>query len=104
MQAISDSLNSAGHAHKIVGIRALFHVVISDEKANDYWEVAKGYTVVATRFNQFLRQKGIFKTPSKLHVSLALENKDIDRIIEASVYTAGTLQSDCLSEFLGCSF
>lgn len=91
MQVMSDHLNAAGHKHKIVGIPALFEVVFSDEKVNDYRGVAKGSAAIATRFNQLLREKGIFKTPSKLYVSLALEDKDIDQIMEASDYAAKSL-------------
>ncbi len=91
MQVMSDHLNAAGHKHKIVGIPALFEVVFSDEKVNDYRGVGKGSAAIATRFNQLLREKGIFKTPSKLYVSLALEDKDIDQIMEASFYAAKSL-------------
>jgi len=57
----------------------------------DYRGVAKGDAATAARFNALLRQQGILKPESKMYMSLALEDRDLEHTVEAIAYTAAHL-------------
>ncbi|MEQ8355253.1 MAG: aminotransferase class III-fold pyridoxal phosphate-dependent enzyme [Kiloniellaceae bacterium] len=94
MAALKQSLSAAGVDFRIVGDPVLFDVVFTAERVRDYRGVQKGDADRATRFNQLLREQGIFKSAGKIYPSLALREADITQTIDAiSVSTKG-LQSD----------
>lgn len=74
---LSSSLKEHGHAHQIVGDATLFDVVFTDHHVRDYRSWMTGDKDKNTRFNQTLRDNGIFKSPGKLYPCLAITEDDL---------------------------
>jgi len=91
MAAVGEHLSAAGIDHQIVGDPVLFDVVFTPDRVIDYRGVFKGDGDRLKRFNRLLREKGIFKSESKVYPSLALTDADIDQTIEAVAYAAKNL-------------
>ena len=83
MDALSQSLSSAGHDHQIVGDPTLFDVVFTADPVRDYRSWLNGDAEKNARFNTLLRARGIFKAPGKLYPSLALTEADLQQTREA---------------------
>lgn len=94
MQALADHLSSASVPHQIVGDPVLFDVIFSGEPTVDYRGVVKGDAATSARFNALLRQQGILKSDSKMYISLALEDRDLEQTVEAIAYTAAHLNDE----------
>ncbi len=90
-QLVSEPLTELGIAHQIVGEPSLFEIVFTDRLVNNYRDSISGDHALATQYQQALRKQGIFKSPNKLYVSLALSDSDIDGIGEAARYAAKSL-------------
>ena len=80
MGMFAESLSTAGIDHQVVGLPANFDVVFTAEAIEDYRTCMTGNKDLARKFNNFLFDKGIFKTPNKLYVSLALDESDLQQI------------------------
>ncbi|MBS0517828.1 MAG: aminotransferase class III-fold pyridoxal phosphate-dependent enzyme [Proteobacteria bacterium] len=80
---LDELLKKAGIKAQIVGEPPLFDVLFTDQPVKDYRDTLKGDKVLAGRFNQLLRAKGILKGESKYYVSLAHTQADIDHTIGA---------------------
>lgn len=91
MDALTSELSKHGHAHQIVGDPTLFDVVFSADPVNDYRGWLKGDAAKNTRFNQLLRERGIFKSPGKVYPSLALTEDDLSQTYEAIAEAAALL-------------
>mgnify|MGYP003676091463 CR=1 FL=1 len=63
-------LDAAGEAHRIVGHETLFDVVFIDR------DVQAANAAKNTRFNAVLRANGVFKSPGKTYLHLALTEED----------------------------
>lgn len=74
---LSSILKEHGHAHKIVGDATLFDVVFTDKPVTDYRSWMLGDKNKNARFNQVLRDNGIFKAPGKLYPCLAITDDDL---------------------------
>ena len=92
-QLISEPLNSLGIAHQVVGEPSLFEIVFTDQPVKDYRATLMADSAIATRYQQQLRKLGLFKAPSKLYISLALTDEDLNRIAEAANVAAKSLAS-----------
>ncbi|NSY41376.1 aspartate aminotransferase family protein [Leisingera sp. ANG59] len=79
MQMTSAALEEAGVPFQIVGEPALFEVVFTDAKVRDYRDTQAGNAERTKRYNEVLRQEGIFKSPGKTYPSLALTEVDLDQ-------------------------
>ena len=91
MDALSQSLSSAGHDHQIVGDPTLFDVVFTADPVRDYRSWLNGDAEKNARFNTLLRARGIFKAPGKLYPSLALTEADLQQTREAIAEAAALL-------------
>ena len=78
MDALGRCLEANGHAHQVVGHPTLFEAVFTDKPINDYRDVLTADRVKAARFNELLRENGIFKGAGKTYVSLALTEEDLE--------------------------
>lgn len=87
IDAFSKPLQQAGHAHRIVGHETLFDITFLDREVKNYRDVVAGDGAKQARFNALLRERGIFKSPSKIYPSLALNDNDL-RFIESAVSDA----------------
>lgn len=83
----SSILNEHGHAHQIAGDATLFDVVFTEQSVRDYRSWMTGDTDKNARFNQTLRENGVFKSPGKLYPCLAITEEDLT-LTEAAVRKA----------------
>ena len=83
----SDALTSAGIPHKICGDVTLFDIFFTAQDPIDYRTAKHDDPSVNARYNDVLRQNGVFKSPGKLYPSLALTEADFE-LTEAAVAKA----------------
>ena len=83
----SDALTSAGIPHKICGDATLFDIFFTAQDPIDYRTAKHDDPSVNARYNDVLRQNGVFKSPGKLYPSLALTEADFE-LTEAAVAKA----------------
>ncbi len=88
MNAHSEHLTKAGVAHQILGHETLFDVAFTDSIVRDYRDLHQEDTELHKKFNSLLRQQGVFKSPSKTYVSLALTDSDINQTIDAIAFAS----------------
>ena len=79
MNAMSKHLTKAGHDHQLMGHPTMFDVVFTNQPVHDYRGVMSGDKAKAGAFNCFLREEGIFKSPSKTYISLLLSEEDLQK-------------------------
>jgi glutamate-1-semialdehyde 2,1-aminomutase len=77
MDLQSEALTDAGIAHRIVGDTTLFDVLFIDRDVRTYRDTQDADATRGAAYNQVLREKGIFKSPSKIYPSLALTDDDM---------------------------
>lgn len=83
MNAISEQLSAAGHAHVVSGTPPMFDIVYTDKPVTDYRDVLNSDHDKVARFNKVLRQHGILKSAHKTYISLALTDDDLTQTVEA---------------------
>jgi len=83
MEGLERLLRDAGVAAQVVGEPPLFDVVFAAGEVHDYRATLRGNAEMGRRFNAHLRQAGILKGESKFYVSLAHDQDDIARTLEA---------------------
>ena len=93
MDMASGALSRAGVAHRIVGDQTLFEVVFADHDVRDYRDVMAADAKRAARFNEVLRQEGLFKSPGKTYPCLALSETDLEQTEAAYQKAADSLQA-----------
>ncbi len=91
MSLISEQLDKTGHAYQLSGDPTLFDVVFSEVKQLDYRTSMTADTEKNTKFNKALREQGIFKSPTKLYPSLAINDDDLQITRDALEYAVGKL-------------
>ncbi len=91
MASLAKHLGGAGIAHQIVGDPVMFDVVFTDQPVRDYRGVLRGDPAVYERFHKALREKGIFKSPGKYYISLALTEADLAQADDAIAHGAAVL-------------
>ncbi len=93
MGYIGAKMDAAGIPHKVVGDETLFEVVFTEEeRVRDYRAVQRGDQARAKRYNQLLREKGIFKSDGKTYPSLALTEADVQQVCDAIEHAARHLE------------
>lgn len=90
-QMITSSLSAHGHPHQVLGHAALFEVSFTDQPIKDYESFKSGDKDKHARFNEVLRQNGIFKSPGKLYPSLAIGENDLAKTKQAIEFAAAAL-------------
>lgn len=91
IDAINKHLGAAGHAHHVSGVPVLFDIVFAEGPVRNYRDVQKGDAGKLARFNALLRERGVFKSPSKFYPSLALTDDDVAQTVDAIAYAAENL-------------
>jgi glutamate-1-semialdehyde 2,1-aminomutase len=76
-EALGDALRDAGIPATIPGEPPMFDAVFSPARVRNYRDSISGDLTMAKRFNAKLREFGVFKSPSKIYVSLAHDEADI---------------------------
>ncbi len=85
MTGMSEKLRAAGHAHRVAGYPVMFDIVFTDVDIRDYRDVVTGDAQKSAHFNAELRKRGIFKSPSKIYMSLAITDEDIEATTAACI-------------------
>lgn len=73
----SEALTKAGIAHQICGDETLFDIFFTSSDCRDYRSAKHDTPATNARYNQTLRDNGIFKSPGKLYPSLAITEADL---------------------------
>lgn len=73
----SAALTAAGIPHRICGDPVLFDVIFTDAECVDYRSARHSDPTLNERYNNALRDHGVFKSPGKLYPSLSLSEADI---------------------------
>jgi glutamate-1-semialdehyde 2,1-aminomutase len=89
--AITESLNKHGIAHKICGDETLFDIAFTDKEINDYRDVLAADQQQLITFNDALREKGILKAINKFYVHLGLSDDDLQKTVDAIAYASSKL-------------
>ena len=89
----SEALSEAGIDHRICGDETLFDIYFTDRQCTDYRSAAHDDPKTNVRYNQTLRQHGVFKSPGKLYPSLALEPEDFEVTRNAVAQAVAALTS-----------
>ena len=83
INGIGKRLRAKGHAVKVSGHPSMFDVIFTDHDICNYRDVLKGDREKALVFNRVLLENGIFRSPSKFYISLALTDEDIAQTLAA---------------------
>jgi glutamate-1-semialdehyde 2,1-aminomutase len=94
MAALRDSFAAVDIATTVIGQPTLFDVIFTDGNVNNYRDMLKGDPALAKRFNQLLRERGLFKGDSKFYTSLAHDDADIAQTVAAIEEAAGIMASE----------
>ena len=74
----SSALTAAGIAHQIVGDQTLFDIYFTDQACRDYRSAKHDDPKINVKYNDVLRENGVFKSPGKLYPSLATTEDDLE--------------------------
>ena len=91
MASVAKHLDAAGQAHQILGHASMFDFLFMDGPVNNYRDVKRGDATKYAAFNGVLRQQGIFKSPGKTYMSLALDDDDLAQIDAAVAAAAASV-------------
>ena len=92
LQAIqSEALDAHGIAHQVVGDPTLFDVQFLDKPVRNYRDTQDADAGMNARYNQVLREEGIFKAPGKLYPSLVISDEDLEHTRAAVLKAADAL-------------
>jgi len=83
MEGLQTRLDKAGVKARVIGVPPLFDVVFADGEMRDYRDTARGDVQMMRRFNQVLRENGVFKGDSKFYISLAHDERDVATALAA---------------------
>ena len=78
-----NTLNDASITSKVIGEGVLFDVFFTDEEIVDYRSTLKADKPKLMKFNQLLREHGVFKGDSKFYLSTEHDESDAEQTIEA---------------------
>ena len=81
MTALASELSALQLPAQVVGEPPVFDVIFTDEEIVDYRSTLSGDTKLLAKFNQLLREQGIFRGDTKFYVSLAHSAEDVDQTI-----------------------
>ncbi|MDA1189490.1 MAG: aspartate aminotransferase family protein [Chloroflexi bacterium] len=84
-------LDEAEIPAKVVGEDVLFDVYFTDEDIVDYRSTLKADSKMLNKFNSLIREKGVFKGPSKFYLSAVHSGEDVEKTMAAFKYAAEKL-------------
>ena len=83
MQGLESLLEDAGVEAQVIGEPPLFDVFFTSGELKDYRGMQGNEADKAARFNAALRENGILKGDSKFYVSIAHDDEDVEKTLEA---------------------
>lgn len=91
MEGLAAALDGAGVPSRVVGVPPCFDVVFTEGEIRNYRDFVRGDAGKMRRFNEVLREHGIFKGDSKFYVSLAHDEADVRQTLDAFEAAAAVL-------------
>ena len=88
----STALSNAGIDHRVVGDPTLFDVLFTSGEVQNYRQSQAADSNLNARFNSELRNRGIFKAPSKCYPCLVLTEEDIEFTENAINESVGSIR------------
>jgi glutamate-1-semialdehyde 2,1-aminomutase len=92
--ALEGNLRDAGFAVQVPGEPPMFDVVFTGAPVHDYRAARAGDAGLSRRFNALLRERGVFKSPSKFYVSCAHDEADLRLTLDAIAGAARALREE----------
>ena len=83
MDGLTERFAKTGTHAKVVGEAPLFDIFFTDGNVRDYRSMVAVDREMTLRFNQLIRQRGVFKGDSKFYISMAHTDDDIELTIDA---------------------
>ena len=88
----STALSDAGIDHRVVGDPTLFDVLFTSGEVQNYRQSQTADSNLNAKFNSELRNRGIFKAPSKCYPCLVLTEEDIEFTENAINESVGSIR------------
>ena len=83
MQGLESFLEDAGVEAQVIGEPPLFDVFFTSSELKNYRGMQANDIEKAARFNATLRENGVLKGDSKFYVSIAHDDADVEKTLEA---------------------
>ena len=83
MDSLERLLKEAEIPAQVAGVPPMFDVFFTDAEITDYRSTLASDKAMKSRFNQLLRERGVFKGDTKLYVSTAHTQEDVTHTINA---------------------
>jgi glutamate-1-semialdehyde 2,1-aminomutase len=90
-RGLQQMLDEAEIPATVAGEDVLFDVYFTDQEIVDYRSTLKADLKMMGRFNQLIRERGIFKGSSKFYLSAVHNQEDVDRTLDAFKSAIGEL-------------
>jgi glutamate-1-semialdehyde 2,1-aminomutase len=91
-EGLERGLHDAGFAVQVPGEPPMFDAIFTDAPVTDYRSALAGDAALSKRFNALLRERGVFKSASKIYISLAHDDADIAHAVAAFADAARALR------------
>ena len=93
MDFASKELSENNIDFKVVGDQTLFEIIFTNEEILNYRDVQKNDLKIYSKFNQILKENGVFKPIGKMYISLSLTEDDFSQTQKAIAKAASVLRN-----------
>ena len=93
MDFASKELSENNIDFKVVGDQTLFEIIFTNEEILNYRDVQKNDLKIYSKFNQILKENGVFKPIGKMYISLSLTEDDFSQTQTAIAKAASELRN-----------
>ena len=93
MDFASKELSENNIDFKVVGDQTLFEIIFTNEEILNYRDVKKNDLKIYYKFNQILKENGVFKPIGKMYISLSLTEDDFSQTQTAIAKAASVLRN-----------
>tara|TARA_B100001121_G_scaffold171634_1_gene149832 strand:- start:995 stop:2272 length:1278 start_codon:yes stop_codon:yes gene_type:complete len=93
MDFASKELSENDIDFKVVGDQTLFEIIFTNEEILNYRDVQKNDLKIYSKFNQILKENGVFKPIGKMYISLSLTEADFSQTKMAIAKAASELRN-----------
>ena len=93
MDFASKELSENNIDFKVVGDQTLFEIIFTNEEILNYRDVQKNDLKIYSKFNQILKENGVFKPIGKMYISLSLTEADFSQTKIAIAKAASELRN-----------
>ena len=93
MDFASKELSENNIDFKVVGDQTLFEIIFTNEEILNYRDVQRNDLKIYSKFNQILKENGVFKPIGKMYISLSLTEADFSQTKMAIAKAASELRN-----------